>query len=100
MANLIDRDNLIDVLDEVVNDYRMEEDFDSAFAVEYAIGKVKKQTPADTERHAHWIKDRFGYHICSNCMADSPHDIDSLDDYGIKTKYCNECGAIMDEVIK
>lgn len=63
MSDLIDRDKLITILEELENEYRMEDDFNSAFAVEYATGKVKQQPSVDAERHAHWdtvagIKDK------------------------------------------
>lgn len=98
MSNLINRDKLITVLEELENEYRIEDDFNSAFAVEYATGKVKQQPLVDTERHAHWdviagIKDKKGipvknYYRCSNCKRYALA--------GVRTTYCARCGCKMD----
>lgn len=97
MSNLINRDKLITVLKELENEYRMEDDFNSAFAVEYATGKVKQQPLVDTVQHAYWepINDHTVY--CSHCKTILESDKPNLHKWKKQNKFCRNCGCKMDK---
>lgn len=49
---------------------------------------INEMPTVDTERHGHWINDRF----CSKC------GYDYIKESGRKSKYCPNCGAKTEEV--
>lgn len=55
---------------------------------------------AEPVRHGTWVKDKDGFHHCSECGEDTDRKEDSFGyDIGeFKNPYCGNCGAKMDEV--
>lgn len=53
---------------------------------------------AEPVRHGRWIKDKDGFHHCSECgeNTDRQEDAFGYDVSEFKTLYCGNCGAKMD----
>lgn len=53
---------------------------------------------AEPVRHGRWIKDKYGFHHCSECgeNTDRQEDAFGYDISEFKTIYCGNCGAKMD----
>lgn len=54
---------------------------------------------AEPVRHARWVKDKDGFHHCSECgeNTDRQEDAFGYDISEFKTIYCGNCGAKMDK---
>lgn len=99
MADLIDRDRLLKYIDGMsIEDTSNNLVFKTANTVLSMFKQVIEAIPkADTERHAHWIKEKveditypWYRRVCSNCKMQSP--------LGREHNYCPHCGCKMDEV--
>lgn len=57
---------------------------------------------AEPVRHGTWIKDKDGFHRCSECGENTDRQEDSFGyDVGeFKNPYCGNCGAKMDIAIR
>ena len=97
MADLIDREELLNILE------KNNEIYWGTAGGGYPVSKdifeeIKFMNKANTERHAHWIKGKIPYeeYTCSNCGGACWYY-----DYSgtvCKSKYCPNCGCKMDEV--
>lgn len=104
MADLIDRDKLIKA---IVNTECTIETYNYVISGTEAyhnglaqrqleiLDIIREQPTVDTERHAHWEKGYYTeqgrtteFFYCSHCLG--THNFES--------KYCEDCGCIMDEV--
>jgi len=65
--------------------------FNNGYNTALVTVKVESdKLPSIKQTHAHWIINSDGYYpYCSNCKAEPEN--------GKMTKFCAECGAIMDE---
>ena len=103
MADLIDREKLIEQLRDKLQDNPISNIWNSALNCVFKL--IKAQPLADTERHAHWVvydiididEDYGGVeHHCSNCgFIEFYHSTTDFDDV---YKYCRHCGCRMNEV--
>ena len=93
MADLVDREEVLDVIFNIMTDNK-------ASHKHRALNRNIKQvavTLTNTERHAHWIKEKveditypWYRRFCSNCKMQSP--------LSREHNYCPHCGCKMDEV--
>lgn len=98
MAKLIDGEKLLAVIEE--HCYTLCDRFNSTDKGMFLCGikqAINEQPTVDTERHAHWIKEKveditypWYRRVCSNCKMQSP--------LGREYNYCPNCGCKMDEV--
>lgn len=98
MAKLIDDEKLLAVIEE--HCYTLCDRFNSTDKGMFLCGikqAINEQPTVDTERHAHWIKEKveditypWYRRFCSNCKMHSP--------LGREHNYCPNCGCKMDEV--
>nr|DAG75324.1 MAG TPA: PROTEIN/RNA Complex, archaeal, ribosomal, 50S, protein.0A [Caudoviricetes sp.] len=97
MAKLIDDEKLLAVIEE--HCYTLCDRFNSTDKGMFLCGikqAINEQPKVDTERHAHWIKEKveditypWYRRFCSNCKMQSP--------LGREHNYCPNCGCKMDE---
>ena len=84
------KEEAIEILSEMRSEYNLfgnEEEATRYHVLSWAI----KQMNAEPVRHGHWEwtdDPRTGDFVCSNCLD---HNI-------VRTRYCPNCGAKMDEV--
>lgn len=101
MVDSINREELLNNRPEYLNP-QMEDEIASARhqgwndCNGYYYDLIIKQPTVDTERHAHWIKEKveditypWYRRVCSNCKMQSP--------LGREHNYCPNCGCKMDE---
>lgn len=96
MAKLIDDEKLLAVIEE--HCYTLCDRFNSTDKGMFLCGikqAINEQPTVDTERHAHWIKEKveditypWYRRFCSNCKMHS---------LGREHNYCPNCGCKMDE---
>ena len=88
---LIDKDALsMELMNEVLNAYA-KADFRFAHALNVFQGLIDKAPTVEERKQGHWIDLEFDdVSICSLCK--NPQEVE--------TRYCLECGAIMDGVEK
>lgn len=84
MSDLIERQAVIDILDDAVKDYIKEKDFDKAQGVAWV--KVQKLPSVTTRQKVGRWEDYSAGWMCSNCGAIKLND----------TNYCPNCGARME----
>ena len=97
MAKLIDDEKLLAVIED--HCYTLCDRFNSTDKGMFLCGikqAINEQPKVDTERHAHWIKEKveditypWYRRFCSNCKMQSP--------LGREHNYCPNCGCKMDE---
>ena len=64
---------------------------------EQTLGEIKEMLEGEPERKGKWIQDDIASNIfrCSECGGDAP--VDSTAGCEIKSKFCQWCGAKMEE---
>lgn len=83
---LIDKDALsMELMNEVLNAYA-KADFRFADALNVFQGLIDKAPTVEERKHGHWIDIDLDTSICSVCKNPQEYE----------TRYCPECGAIMD----
>lgn len=95
MTELLTKKSVLDIFQKYYDEYHTTT---PEFTVLCSVADDINDLPpvnSDEKSYAQWIPDHYGYYICSNCCGDSPHDIDSYDDYGTTPKFCNNCGSPM-----
>lgn len=81
----ISRQDVLNILDDMVKDYVKENDFDKAQGVAWV--KVQKLPSVSTKKTGHWVKSKDGYMRCDYCGSRGS---------AIKARFCHHCGAKME----
>ena len=92
MADLIDRDKVLETIFNVMSDNKV-------VHKHRALNRNIKQIPkANTERHAHWIQDKDITELTLTCNCCGYSYIEADPNCEERYDFCPNCGCKMDEV--